>query len=184
MVNCRVCKEKLIEGENWYPAFKKTNSKICNKCSNQYSKDYRLLIVGKWFWDYPYEDNCIYCNCELIVGINWVISNKNTNKRECKECHTIHARNWKRKNILGTTDENGNVLKIRCIKREYTNKCELCGKVYEPIPYHHWDDENPQWGLWLCYACHRFVEAFEKGYNDNDLNKYIELKRMVESGKI
>ncbi len=44
MVNCRVCKEKLIEGENWYPAFKKGYN---DNDLNKYIELKRMVESGK-----------------------------------------------------------------------------------------------------------------------------------------
>ena len=58
--------------------------------------------------------------------------------------------------------------------------CELCGGGYHDIlHYHHWDDNNPQFGVWLCFKHHHFAEAVDGGL----YNKYIQVKAdaVVES---
>jgi len=54
--------------------------------------------------------------------------------------------------------------------------CELCGRE-QNLNYHHWTDEHPEWGMWLCKSCHISVETFDRGYLDN----YPELKEMIQN---
>ena len=54
--------------------------------------------------------------------------------------------------------------------------CELCGKESLKLEYHHWDDDNPELGIWVCYRCHRTVEGADKGL----VQKYFELKQLIE----
>ena len=64
-------------------------------------------------------------------------------------------------------------------KRPYSNKCELCD-TQAKTAYHHWDSENPHWGLWLCWKCHMLAE----GIDDKGLalaETYLKLKPQVES---
>ncbi|KKN54550.1 hypothetical protein LCGC14_0591420 [marine sediment metagenome] len=65
-------------------------------------------------------------------------------------------------------------------KRPYTGKCELCGATYEDdkskFHYHHWIDEEPTIGIWVCVKCHWMIEAVDTGL----LQKYEELKPLIE----
>lgn len=53
-------------------------------------------------------------------------------------------------------------------KRDYPEdeRCELCDNKREKnrrLVYHHWDDDNLNYGIWICnYRCHRIVEAMDK----------------------
>ena len=53
--------------------------------------------------------------------------------------------------------------------------CEICDREIEMLHYHHWDDENPEWGIWVCRFCHFSVEFTEKGLSD----KYNKLKEAI-----
>lgn len=64
-------------------------------------------------------------------------------------------------------------------KRPYTGYCELCGKKQDKrLCYHHWDDNKPDMGIWMCNPCHWFVEGIERGLQ---LRKYLDLKEKIES---
>jgi len=71
---------------------------------------------------------------------------------------------------------NGKYRKVR--KRDWTGYCEICGKVVEKrLHYHHWDDDNPQWGIWVCQRCHIGCEFMEHGFG----GKYTELKVAIQN---
>ena len=53
--------------------------------------------------------------------------------------------------------------------------CQICGKL-KPSSYHHWDDEHPERGLWLCAHCHRVADRVELGYHE----RYLELKKTFD----
>ncbi len=88
----------------------------------------------------------------------------------------VRSRDYNRKNILTTGGKH-----IRVRKREYPegNVCELCNEVSQRLEYHHWSDEAPQFGLWLCPPCHKAADVFERGSIDK-LDKYYQLKKIVE----
>ena len=84
-------------------------------------------------------------------------------------------RDYGRKHILVTT----NRVFFRITKRPFPvgGACELCGRTNgKKLDYHHWNDEKPEKGLWLCYSCHRLGELVDKGME----RKYLELKAKVE----
>lgn len=63
-------------------------------------------------------------------------------------------------------------------KRPYTNYCEICGKLKPMnLKYHHWNKDNPSMGIWVCYSCHHFAEACDKGYTAT----YQQKKQQIES---
>ena len=66
-------------------------------------------------------------------------------------------------------------------KRLYPGHCELCGKsVNSYLHYHHWDDNEPSIGMWLCAQCHRYAEGFDKAMIDTVLfDTYIESKLTI-----
>ncbi len=55
--------------------------------------------------------------------------------------------------------------------------CEMCKKIDQRLAYHHWNDNNPSMGMWLCGQCHWFVEGIEKGLQ---LQRYLDLKLFRE----
>lgn len=82
---------------------------------------------------------------------------------------------YKRKYGIGTYVDGKFVLLIARHKRPKPDECELCGRERR-LSYHHWEDDNPSWGLWLCHTCHRFAESVDQG----TVNKYLQLKAQVE----
>jgi len=88
---------------------------------------------------------------------------------QAREFYKSHDRKWWReyraKNYVNTT-VNG---KHRFLRTPYKRpkpsmmECELCGRVTDRLNYHHWDDNDPSVGLWLCFSCHMFVERLEYG---------------------
>ncbi len=83
-------KNKVVHKENG-------KSYICKECNKQRANDYRLLIVGKWFWDYPYEDNCRVCGVPLNEE-NWGKSNQKNNYKICKVCACNNSIEWQKNN--------------------------------------------------------------------------------------
>jgi len=80
-------------------------------------------------------------------------------------------RTYQRNNFLHV---NGKRIKIR--KRNYSGYCEICNQRNKFLVYHHWDDNNPAKGIWVCWHCHIVVESIDKGL----VNKYISLKKDIE----
>lgn len=72
-------------------------------------------------------------------------------------------------------------------KRPYPDYCEWCGltkpMVTSPrhLEYHHWDDNRPSIGLWLCHSCHRVAEFVDNGEYVHAIKSYLALKDAVES---
>lgn len=66
-------------------------------------------------------------------------------------------------------------------KRPYTGHCELCGETIDSrLHYHHWDDEEPSLGLWLCAQCHRYAEGFDNvGDTKSLFELYISIKQVA-----
>ena len=63
-------------------------------------------------------------------------------------------------------------------KRPYSETCEMCGQKKPRMNYHHWNDDKPSMGIWLCGPCHWFVEGVETGLQ---LKTYLDLKQKIES---
>jgi len=76
---------------------------------------------------------------------------------------------------------NGVRVKVKVRKRPWTGYCEVCGKVSERLHWHHWNQEKPGWGIWACPSCHYFVEAIDRGLNENNIKAYLSFKTKIES---
>jgi len=86
----------------------------------------------------------------------------------------VKTRAFRRLHRLKTAD--GQVLS-GLNKREYTNYCEICGKLQPmKLHYHHWNKNNPNMGMWICFSCHHFAEACDKGYTET----YEQKKKQIE----
>lgn len=63
-------------------------------------------------------------------------------------------------------------------KRPYTRTCELCGKKPKgKLSYHHWLEDFPSIGLWVCFKCHMFAESIDDGMDQ--IEKYKTLKTSI-----
>lgn len=80
---------------------------------------------------------------------------------------------------IGTTVNGKQVFLSAPHKRPKPEKCELCEGTTKKMGYHHWDDEHPSHGMWLCYHCHMTVERWAKG-DEQIIAKYLILKDIVD----
>jgi hypothetical protein len=95
---------------------------------------------------------------------------QNPLSHEQKEVH----RNYVRENFLCLNGNNH----VRVKKRPFTIRCELCGKEQEfHKAYHHWNDEKPELGIWICLSCHNIAEGVEANLH----TKYLNLKELRAS---
>jgi hypothetical protein len=132
------------------------------------------------------EKQCLCCKA--------IFKPKRKNSKFCSErCinkfyrdnHKIEARDWRRINVLGTTKIGNGYVRVK--KREYKGICELCKRSADntrtkKLDWHHWNDEHPEWGLWLDRSCHYAVEFLDEK-SGIEIPKYRELKRRVENGE-
>ena len=93
-----------------------------------------------------------------------------------KEKQRKYTKDYARKYLIRTT-VGGKPFCIRANKRlrPADERCELCGNKPKRLHYHHWDDEKPSLGVWVCFGCHMAVEKFEHDI----INRYIDLKERV-----
>lgn len=123
-----------------------------------------------------------YCTiCKLVLtDKNWSSTEKKYGVYTCKNCMTNYKREYARMHIIGQSDCKKVIFRVK--KRISSGKCELCGKdCYdkdERISYHHWEDDFPQMGIWLCLSCHMFAERFDKNYMDKYLN--LKIREMIK----
>lgn len=74
-------------------------------------------------------------------------------------------REYRARNYVSTVIDGKHVFLKTPYKRPKPalSECELCGWTSEALNYHHWDDDDPSVGLWLCYSCHMFAERLDYG---------------------
>lgn len=83
-----------------------------------------------------------------------------------------------RHTMLGTTIDGKSIVLTGLHKREYTRVCELCGKgPRKRLYYHHWLDDFPWIGMWLCFKCHMLAESIDE--KRDMLDKYLKLKAEI-----
>lgn len=89
---------------------------------------------------------------------------------------TKRRKEWRRINVIHTT-LNGKNGWHRVKKRPLPDSCELCNKISSPkLQWHHWDDNHPELGIWVCSSCHYFTEGLEAGLTMVHVEKYLKLK--------
>ena len=64
---------------------------------------------------------------------------------------------------------------ILTCKRPFVDYCEVCGTTGTILPYHHWDDNHLDIGIWLCMGCHKMAEAVDRGLHKVYLKKKREI---------
>jgi len=91
---------------------------------------------------------------------------------EHPEDYRAYNKEYARKNTMRV-----NGAYVRAHKRPYPPDecCELCRKQRQLV-YHHWDDELPELGMWICRGCHFKAEDAERGWPI----KYLALKKKLE----
>ena len=118
---------------------------------------------------------------------------KRSGKRQgyCRPCHAEYNALWYKNNGRRAADNHRRVCRRTTLhvsgrmigglhKRPYTGYCEICGVKREMrLHYHHWDDQNPSRGVWVCAYCHRLVEFYEKNLMYKYIHKYVIRKYQV-----
>jgi len=127
---------------------------------------------------------CELCN-EIFDPTTW----QQSFCKSCKKTETykeIRRRKWrdhKKKHALVTWKNGVQVYYGNLNKRDYPKDscCELCGKNRNTrsLPYHHWDNDNPSKGVWVCETCHRICEALENSNFQKIKHKYLSLKEEI-----
>lgn len=111
---------------------------------------------------------------------------KNDNK-QWRLSHPGYMKEYFRNNMLQI---NGKTQKVK--KRPRSTKCEICDKSWSRLNYHHWNNENTLYGIWICNPCHRIaevVDCFENTKIKTNSNskiyvikilKYLQLKSILQ----
>lgn len=162
-----------------------------NKCLYPFFLNINMMILMR--------DQCLKCgkNIKDDPITSW------KKRGTCKECYLKWRREYfhnnkdrivanskrsKRKHCL--TLKDGTCL-YGLNKRSYPDNdiCEICEGSFPNsihrrarLAYHHWDDKNPSNGIWVCLWCHRLVEAVDLENYEFKINKYIQLKKMIDNG--
>lgn len=132
--------------------------------------------------------------CKQVKPIAEFLSHKGRPgglRTECRLCTSKMGKEWREKNkkyvkefrrkyFIQSGHDQRNRRDIKgIIKRDYPEDgyCEVCHLNKKRLAYHHWDDNFPSWGIWLCAGCHVGANFLEK----EDLTiKYWELRRWIE----
>lgn len=132
---------------------------------------------------------CMECGVKLTEE-NWHICYRKSGHYICKECDRKRQRKYYAENKEKCRKFQRDYARqhylevkgkrIRVNKRPHQDRCELCGEEKSRIEYHHWDDETPENGLWLCFDCHRLAEVIDK-FGLNIGSKYLKLKGKIEN---
>ncbi len=139
-------------------------------CSNNRDKikKYRQRYITKLRIEHP----------ERIKELN---ERNKEHAYKSKEKYKIRYRDIARNNHLVL--KNGKKL-YHAPKRKWTGYCEICNRHVNEITYprkinyHHWDDDKPEWGIWVCGVCHTVVEGIERKIH----LKYLDFKDKIENG--
>lgn len=154
---CLDC-EVILTDENTYPTYSKKCYYVCKSCAIKRA----TKISNKRYTADPEFRKRMHANCK-----KWVNENR--------EHYNSYMREYERKNILST---NGK--KIRVKKRPRTENCEVCGRSFRRLGYHHWDDMNMSKGIWLCSFCHLLAEIVDTFPENKLVQTYLTLKNSIE----
>jgi len=174
---CSKCGAILTE-ENWTPYLRKYHNKVCifcyRKMRNEYwrtHKEKRREQHRRWRERHREADRERSCRYY----------------RRHRELVAKRARKYEKEHVL---DLNGRKV-FGVIKRQCEGYCEVClQKFSEPrkLVYHHWFDEDVQQGklvrgIWVCRACHSFVEKLDELGRDG-VERYFKLKQRICNGDV
>lgn len=115
---------------------------------------------------------CRVCGI-ILTSTNWYPSKTRMNSRICNPCEIKEVADYRRKHEVRTSD--GKKLWGNKQKKPEDNKCEICDKKAR-LYYHHLDDQNLMFGMWICTLCHHGAHFIENGFT----KKYEELREQRE----
>lgn len=87
---------------------------------------------------------------------------------------------WREKRSLRRLLVKGKYVTVIKRPKPDLSHCELCLKKVSRLEWHHWDDNYPEQGLWLCNRCHKFCECLEYGLGVDHIEKYSKFKEIIK----
>lgn len=60
----------------------------------------------------------------------------------------------RRQTVITYHGERPNILNVQKAPYPANKQCTCCKKPNRRLQWHHWDDDNPEHGIWLCPKCH------------------------------
>jgi len=180
---------------------KNARANTCANCGKIYKKRYgnthccSTKCRDEWKLKAPHH--CHLCGVLLERDVNWkpkgvcpeyaCITCRQKLQVERTRRHRIRKRDTILQSTLHSSRTNGRDKRWNHVgKRPYPETCEICGKPPKnskiSLHWHHWNDEHPEIGLWLCQKCHIKVNAYETNQKNPDfINTYLTLKNKMES---
>ena len=99
-------------------------------------------------------------------------------KRRARRPSPEYLERKRHRRILTQLNISGQVVRMNFPKRPKSEHCEFCSNsVSGKLDWHHWDSEHPEYGLWVCFRCHHFIEAVDDGFDGDDVKRYMEIKK-------
>lgn len=189
----------VLTTENTLPSNRRQYKNICKQCRTKRNKQYHLKnrIEPTRVFTNPKGctiKRCYKCKVELDPK-NTHPSFLRINKYICKKCakeqikkwetkHPNYRLNWNRNYVV--IGKNGRYL-TKTKKRQRTNFCEMCKCTNKKLSYHHWDDNHPEQGYWVCSRCHQIVEFIDQNGVEHlhhcSLN-YVSIKNKLIYGEL
>ncbi len=148
------------------------SEKFCSRCAKKFR---------------PKKPSQLYCSEECryrcrICDVKLTKENKvNYKERLCKACYGI----MERQHVVHTYRDGKRIHYRNVNKHPLPNSCEICGNIWKrdkshSYAWHHWDDQDPEKGIWICPKCHWLCNAYEtvqKAKNRQKIEKYLMLKK-------
>ena len=192
---CKACKRKWYRDNRdcWAKWYRKNREVVIARSRKWYRDNSDRAIASSARW---YRENHEYAlarnaqwqrdNPEKVTANRakryqknreYAISNPERRKKWCKDYRDANKEKIAIRERQTRLEVNGKKITIK--KRIYPNFCELCGKEQpKKLNYHHWDDNNPHFGMWICVRCHTFAEKLEEGIKPE---AYFALKEKIEN---
>lgn len=137
------------------------------------------------------DRKCINCGVQLVPTKNWSLSHCRSHNYICDSCYAplqkayaTKSRIKRRDHILQTHLRSNGKKWNHVEKRPYSKTCELCGRgpSYKTHAYHHWNDEAPEKGIWICSSCHMLVNMYDRMQKFPEMiSKYLALRERIEN---
>ncbi len=100
-------------------------------------------------------------------------------KERHKVSHTQYMRNYCLTQVGTPKGLKGRQSLYALHKRQKPGACELCGNN-KLLGYHHWINQYPSAGLWVCFQCNVFAEVVDIG-GQSLASKYIGYKEWLDT---